>query len=80
MTERRVAVTGMGIVTPIGIGVEAFWKSLLAGRSGVGPVEHFDASGLPARIAAYVRDREALDAWRGRLGLEPTDPRSLLFA
>jgi len=80
MTERRVAVTGMGILTPIGIGVEAFWKSLLAGRSGVGPVDHFDASGLPARIAAYVRDREALDAWRGRLGLEPTDPRSLLFA
>ena len=80
MTERRVAVTGMGIVTPIGIGVEAFWKSLLAGRSGVGPVEHFDASGLPARIAAYVRDREALEAWRRRLGLEPTDPRSLLFA
>ena len=80
MTERRVAVTGMGILTPIGIGVEAFWTSLLAGRSGVGPVDHFDASGLPARIAAYVRDREALDAWRRRLGLEPTDPRSLLFA
>jgi 3-oxoacyl-[acyl-carrier-protein] synthase II len=80
MTERRVAVTGMGVVTPIGIGVDAFWKGLLAGRSGVGPVDHFDASGLPARIAAYVRDGDALEAWRRRLGLEPTDPRSLLFA
>ncbi len=80
MIERRVAVTGMGVVTPIGIGVEAFWKGLLAGRSGVAAVEHFDASGLPARIAAYVRDGDALDAWRRRLGLEPGDPRSLLFA
>ncbi len=80
MIERRVAVTGMGVLTPIGIGVDAFWAGLLAGRSGVGAVEHFDASGLPARIAAYVRDGEALDAWRRRLGLESTDPRSLLFA
>ena len=80
MIERRVAVTGMGILTPIGIGVDAFWTGLLAGRSGVGPIEHFDASGLPARIAAYVRDGEALEEWRRRLGLEATDPRSLLFA
>jgi 3-oxoacyl-[acyl-carrier-protein] synthase II len=80
MIERRVAVTGVGILTPIGIGVDAFWTGLLAGRSGVGPIEHFDASGLPARIAAYVRDGEALEEWRRRLGLEATDPRSLLFA
>ena len=44
----RVAVTGMGILTPIGIGVEPFWKAALAGSSGVGPVRNFDASGLPA--------------------------------
>jgi len=80
MTAQRVAVTGMGILTPIGIGVEPFRKNLLAGCSAVGPVDHFDASGLPARIAAYVRDHDALEAWRLRLGLEPTDPRSLLFA
>lgn len=76
----RVAVTGMGILTPIGIGVEPFWKAALAGRSGVGPVRHFDASGLPARIASYVHDREALEAWRASLGLRPENPRSLLFA
>jgi len=80
MTERRVAVTGMGALTPIGIGVEAFWKSILGGCSGVGPVHHFDASGLPAQIAGYVRDEGALAAWRGRLGLGPDEPRSLLFA
>jgi 3-oxoacyl-[acyl-carrier-protein] synthase II len=80
MIERRVVVTGMGALTPIGVGVDAFWTGLLAGRSGVGAVEHFDASGLPVRIAAYVRDGDALEEWRRRLGLEPTDPRSLVFA
>ena len=49
MMDQRVAVTGVGILTPIGIGVDAFWTGLLAGRSGVGPIGHFDASGLPAR-------------------------------
>ncbi|HSB68237.1 MAG TPA: beta-ketoacyl-[acyl-carrier-protein] synthase family protein [Candidatus Methylomirabilis sp.] len=78
--ERRVAVTGMGIVTSIGIGVERYWKASLAGCSGVGPVRHFDASGLPARIASYVHDRESLEAWRLRLGLRLEDPRALLFA
>lgn len=76
----RVAITGMGMVTPIGIGVEAYWKAALAGTSGVGPVRHFDASGLPCRIAGYVRDGAAVEEWRLRLGLQPEDPRSLLFA
>ena len=80
MTETRVAVTGMGVLTPIGIGVKPFWASLLAGRSGIGPIEHFDASGLPARIAAYVRDRAALETCGRRLGVGPAEPRSLLFA
>ena len=78
--QDRIAVTGIGILTPIGIGVEAFWKSLLAGCSGVGPVRHFDASGLPAQICGYVRDDAALAAWATHLGLGPTEPRSLLFA
>ena len=78
--QERVAVTGMGVLTPIGIGVEAFWKSLLAGCSGVGPVRHFDASGLPAQICGYVRDEQPLRDWAARLGIGPTEPRSLLFA
>ncbi len=78
--DRRVAVTGMGVIAPIGIGVERFWASLLSGCSGVSSVEHFDASGLPARIAATVRAGEALEGWRRRLGLGLTEPRSLLFA
>jgi len=52
MTKRnRVVVTGMGILAPNGIGLEAFWDSLVAGRSGVGPITHFDASAFKSRIA-----------------------------
>ena len=55
----EVVVTGVGIVSPIGIGREAFWKSLCQGRSGVGTIERFDPSGLPIRLAAEVRDFDA---------------------
>ncbi len=78
--DRRVGVTGMGIVTSIGIGVEAYWKAALAGTSGVRAVRHFDASGLPAQIASYVHDRETLEAWRTSLGLPPDGSRAVLFA
>jgi 3-oxoacyl-[acyl-carrier-protein] synthase II len=53
---RRVAVTGIGIVSPIGTGREAFWTAALSGQSGIGPVSHFDASGHSSRIAGEVRD------------------------
>ncbi|HUF79063.1 MAG TPA: beta-ketoacyl-[acyl-carrier-protein] synthase family protein [Thermoanaerobaculia bacterium] len=46
--NRRVAVTGLGAVSPVGIGREAFWQALLAGRTGTGPVRSFDASRYPA--------------------------------
>ncbi len=51
----RVVVTGLGMVTPLGIGVEATWAALCAGRSGVGPITRFDSTGFPVRIAAEVR-------------------------
>ncbi len=54
----RVAITGMGMVTPLGIGVEAVRESLFAGRSGVGPITHFDASDYPTRVAAEVKGFE----------------------
>ena len=59
--RRRVAVTGIGPVTPVGIGVERFWSSLAAGVSGVGKLESFDASGYASRIAAEVHDFRAED-------------------
>ncbi len=56
MTRRRVVVTGMGIVSPVGIGLAVAWDAILAARSGVGPITRFDASTFPSRIAAEVKD------------------------
>lgn len=55
MNPNRVVVTGMGIIAPNGIGLDAFWESLLAGRSGIGPITLFDASDLKSRIAGEVK-------------------------
>ncbi|GAI09400.1 unnamed protein product, partial [marine sediment metagenome] len=52
----RVVVTGVGLVTPVGIGKEEFWQSLINGRSGIGKISYFDTSGYPAKIAAEVKD------------------------
>ncbi len=51
----RVVVTGIGAVTPLGTGVEEFWSNLTAGQSGIGPIDYFDTSEFPTRIAAQVR-------------------------
>ena len=55
MKEKTLVITGMGAVTPIGIGVAAYWEALKAGRCGVGPITRFDASGLPVQIAAELK-------------------------
>lgn len=52
--DRRVVVTGMGMITPLGIGTEDSWKGLIEGRSGIGPITQFDASQFPTRIAGEV--------------------------
>lgn len=53
-TMRRVVVTGLGMVTPLGSGVEPTWSRLIAGASGAGPITTFDVSDLPARIACSI--------------------------
>jgi 3-oxoacyl-[acyl-carrier-protein] synthase II len=55
MSRRRVVVTGLGIVSPVGIGVEAAWSSILAARSGITAITRFDASAFPSRIAGEVK-------------------------
>ncbi|MHB8765911.1 MAG: beta-ketoacyl-ACP synthase II [Deferrisomatales bacterium] len=55
MTERRVVVTGLGALTPLGIGAEASWKACTAGVSGVGPITKFDAAAMKTQIAAEVK-------------------------
>jgi len=54
--RRRVVITGMGAVTPVGNGVADMWTALVEGRSGVAPITHFDASELKTRFAAEVKD------------------------
>ena len=56
MPKRRVVVTGMGIVSPVGIGLATAWESILAGRSGIGLITRFDAAAFPSRIAGEVKD------------------------
>ncbi len=52
---RRVVVTGVGLLSSVGIGTQANWEALLAGRSGIGPITHFDASAFAVRIAGEVK-------------------------
>ena len=58
--EQRVVVTGMGVVTPLGIGLDTFWQGLAAGRSGVGPITLCDPGDSPSRIAGEVNDFDPL--------------------
>ena len=69
MTGRRVAVTGIGAVTPIGIGADGLWQGVLANQSAVRVVDRFDASPFPSRVAAQVsgfRPEDHLDVKRAR--------------
>ncbi|MGH9891880.1 MAG: beta-ketoacyl synthase N-terminal-like domain-containing protein, partial [bacterium] len=52
----RVVITGIGLVTPFGVGVEKYWQSAVAGASAVSHVAHFDPAGLPSRVIAYLND------------------------
>lgn len=67
--SRRVVITGVGLVSPLGVGTEATWQGLVAGRSGIGPITRFDTTDFPVRIAAEVKGFQA-DTW-----LEPKEAR-----
>ncbi|MDP6102195.1 MAG: beta-ketoacyl synthase N-terminal-like domain-containing protein, partial [Dehalococcoidia bacterium] len=54
--RKRVAITGMGAVTPLGTSVEQFWEGLVAGRSGIRPITLCDSSQFPCRIAGEIPD------------------------
>src|SRR5882724_1983002 len=79
---RRVVITGIGCVTPIGIGREAFWKALTRGESGVRRIESFDVSDSPVKIAAEVRgfDWEAQLNPKDRKHVPRTVPLALAAA
>jgi 3-oxoacyl-[acyl-carrier-protein] synthase II len=74
----RVVVTGLGPVTPVGVGVDAFWDALVAGRSGIDRIQRFDPSELPVRIAGEIRDFSP-EAWMTPKEVKRTD-RAVHFA
>jgi len=75
---RRVVVTGMGMVTPLGCGVEATWRRLIAGESGARKVEAFDVSDLPARIACIIPRGDGADGtYNPSDWMEPKEQRKV---
>ena len=64
--QRRVVVTGLGIVSPVGIGVATAWDSITNGRSGIGPITRFDASAFNTRIAGEVKGFDATQFMSGK--------------
>lgn len=59
--RRRVVVTGVGLVSPLAVGTAPTWQGLLAGKSGIGPITHFDAAAYPSRIAGEVKGFDPRD-------------------
>lgn len=61
VNSRRVVITGLGLITPLGLSVESTWAALLEGKSGVGTITHFDASAYPCQIAAEIKGFDPLN-------------------
>lgn len=66
MNKRRVAITGLGAVSPLGNDVSTTWNNLLAGKSGIDKIQQFDASGFPTYIAAEVKDFNSARVTKGK--------------
>ena len=81
--ERRVVITGLGVVSPVGNGKEEFWNNLLAGKPGVGPITQFDATDFPVKIAGEVKDFDPValagDRKTGDPSFASITPRLLLI-
>ena len=61
MSKRRVVITGLGLICPVGNDVETGWKRIVAGRSGIGPITRFDATQFPTRFAGEVKGFDPAD-------------------
>jgi 3-oxoacyl-[acyl-carrier-protein] synthase II len=71
--HRRVVVTGLGILSPVGNDLQSSWDSIINGRSGIGPITHFDASSFPTRIAGEVKGFDP-SAWVAPKDVKKMDP------
>ena len=69
---RRVAVTGLGMLTPLGNSVAESWEGVKAGKNGIGPITRFDASGYPVTFAGEVRGFDPLN-WIGKKEIKKMD-------
>ncbi len=70
---RRVVITGLGVVSPVGSSLEKFWENLTAGKSGIGRITKFDPEGFPVQIAGEVKDFDPLEYF-DRKEVRRTDP------
>ena len=61
MERKKIVITGMGAVTPIGVGVETYWNNLIQGVSGIDTIQKLDVDALPIKVAAEVKDFRAKD-------------------
>ena len=59
MSKRRIVITGLGVISPVGIGIPTVWQNIVAGKSGITKITHFDASSMAAQIAGEVKDFDA---------------------
>ena len=73
MSKRRVVVTGLGILSPLGLDLASNWDAITHGRSGIGPITHFDVSAYPARIAGEVRGFDPAQ-WVAAKDVKKMDP------
>src|SRR6266567_1405252 len=73
MNDRRVVITGMGVVTPLGSELELFWDNLLKGQSGIGQITRFDTTDYDCRIAGEVRDFEPRNVFNNPKDVKRTD-------
>lgn len=73
MSRRRIVVTGLGIVSPVGNTIESAWESILAGRSGIGPIGYYDVSAYTTRFGGMIKDFRAED-YLGPKEVRRTDP------
>ncbi|ROH89623.1 beta-ketoacyl-[acyl-carrier-protein] synthase II [Stagnimonas aquatica] len=74
MTRRRVVVTGLGVVSPVGSSVDLAWANILAGKSGIVPITHYDVSAYTTKFAGLVSPDFKAEEWMGVKELRKTDP------
>ena len=73
MNERRVVITGMGVITPLGNDLETFWSNLKNGVSGIGPIDAFDTTGYDCKIGGQVRDFDPKQFFKNPKDVRRTD-------